>query len=66
LLGKLVSPGIGARENRHQLVSATYFQLLAEHGLLRDDLGVDEIGYAFLATSWWNMSSVTSRRSGQG
>ena len=50
VLGKLVSPGSEARENRHQLVSATYFQLLAEHGLLRDDLDVDEIGYAFLAT----------------
>jgi hypothetical protein len=31
-------------------MSRTYFELLAEHGLLRDDLDVDAIAYAFQAT----------------
>jgi hypothetical protein len=31
-------------------MSRTYFELLAQHGLLRDDLDVDAIAYAFQAT----------------
>jgi hypothetical protein len=31
-------------------VSIAYFGLLAEHGLLRDDLDAEAIGYAFQAT----------------
>src|SRR6266508_4503775 len=50
LLGKLVRPGSSARENRHRLVSHAYFELLSEHGLLRDDLRADAVAYAFLAT----------------
>jgi len=50
LLGKLARPGSGARERRHQLVSHAYFELLAEHGLLRGDLSADGVAYAFLAT----------------
>ena len=50
LLGKLARPAGGAREDRHRLVSQAYLQLLAEHGLLRDDLSADEVAYAFLAT----------------
>jgi AcrR family transcriptional regulator len=50
LLGKLARPGSGAREDRHRLVSHAYFELLAEHGLLRDDLSADAVAYAFLAT----------------
>src|SRR6266540_2356790 len=38
LLGKLARPAGGAREDRHRLVSHAYVRLLAEHGLLRDDL----------------------------
>lgn len=50
LLGKLARPGDAARERRHRLVSHAYFELLAEHGLLRGDLSPDAVAYAFLAT----------------
>jgi AcrR family transcriptional regulator len=49
LLGKLARPG-SARDHRHQLMSLGYFQLLAEHRLLREDLGLEAIAYAFQAT----------------
>jgi AcrR family transcriptional regulator len=49
LLGKLAKPG-SARDDRHRLMSRAYFQLLAEHRLLRDDLDVEAIAYAFQAT----------------
>jgi AcrR family transcriptional regulator len=49
LLGKLAQPRGSARD-RHRLMSRGYFQLLAEHRLLRDDLDVDAIAYAFQAT----------------
>lgn len=50
LLGKLARPWNGARENRHSLISHRYFALLAEHGVLRDDMSTGAIAYAFLAT----------------
>ncbi|MES4908257.1 MULTISPECIES: hypothetical protein [unclassified Streptomyces] len=50
LLGKLTSSPDTARDERHTRMAGEYFQLLAEHGLLRDDMGVDEIGYAYQAT----------------
>jgi AcrR family transcriptional regulator len=50
LLGKLAKPGSGARDRRHRLVSDAYIELLAEHGLLRDDLSAGAVAYAFLAT----------------
>jgi len=50
LLGKLAQPRGSARDDRHRLMSRGYFQLLAEHRLLRDDLDVDAIAYAFQAT----------------
>jgi AcrR family transcriptional regulator len=49
LLGKLAKPG-SARDDRHRLLSRAYFELLSGHGLLRDDLDVDAIAYAFQAT----------------
>jgi AcrR family transcriptional regulator len=49
LLGKLARPTSDAREDRHRLVSHAYIQLLAEHGLLRNDLDVDAVTYAVLA-----------------
>jgi AcrR family transcriptional regulator len=49
LLGKLARSG-SAREDRHQLMSRSYFQVLAEHGLLHADLSPDAASYAFLAT----------------
>jgi AcrR family transcriptional regulator len=48
LLGKLAKPG-SARDDRHRLVSRGYFQLLADHGLLREDLDLEAIAYAFQA-----------------
>jgi AcrR family transcriptional regulator len=50
LLGKLARPASGAREDRHRLVSHAYVRLLAEHGLLRDDLDAEAVAYAVLAT----------------
>ncbi|WP_214413103.1 TetR/AcrR family transcriptional regulator [Sphaerisporangium fuscum] len=50
LLGKLTgSPGTG-RDDRHAATLNEYFRLLARHGLLRDDLSADEVGYAYQAT----------------
>jgi AcrR family transcriptional regulator len=49
LLGKLARPGSGAREQRHRLASHAYFELLAEHELLRTDLSPDAVDYAFMA-----------------
>jgi AcrR family transcriptional regulator len=49
LLGKLAKPG-GARDQRHRLLSHRYFELLAQHGLLREDLDLEAIAYAFQAT----------------
>jgi AcrR family transcriptional regulator len=50
LLGKLAQPRGSARDDRHRLMSRAYFELLAAHRLLRDDLDVDAIAYAFQAT----------------
>jgi len=50
LLGKLATPRGRARDDRHRLMSRAYFELLAAHGLLRDDMDVDAIAYAFQAT----------------
>ena len=50
LLGKLATPRGRTRDDRHRLLSRTYFQLLSSHGLLRDDLVVEAIAYAFQAT----------------
>jgi AcrR family transcriptional regulator len=49
LLGKLPKPG-SARDDRHRLMSRAYLELLAEHGLLREDLDLEAIAYAFQAT----------------
>jgi AcrR family transcriptional regulator len=50
LLGKLAQPRGSARDDRHRLMSRGYFQPLAEYRLLREDLDVDAIAYAFQAT----------------
>jgi AcrR family transcriptional regulator len=50
LLGKLATPRGRARDDRHRLLSRSYFELLSGHNLLRDDLDVDAIAYAFQAT----------------
>jgi AcrR family transcriptional regulator len=68
LLGKLARPASGARENRHRLVSHAYVQLLAEHGLLRDDLDVDAVAHAFLATleGFIQAEATAGQRQGSG
>ena len=50
LLGKLTSSPGTARDDRHGRMLHGYLQSLAEHGLLRDDLSVDEVGFAYQAT----------------
>jgi AcrR family transcriptional regulator len=50
LLGKLANSPDPAREERHGATMHGYFELLAQHGLLRADLDVEEIGYAYQAT----------------
>ncbi|MFG1626970.1 TetR/AcrR family transcriptional regulator [Kribbella sp. NPDC049227] len=50
LLGKLAGSSDAALDERHGKLSHRYFELLAEHGLVRDDLALDELGYAYQAT----------------
>jgi len=50
LLGKLTASRDTSRDDRHSAMSRGYLGLLAEHGLLRDDMNPDEIGYAYQAT----------------
>jgi AcrR family transcriptional regulator len=50
LLGNLTSSPSTARDDRHATMARDYLELLAERGLLRDDMSVDEIGYAYQAT----------------
>ncbi|MEV0147090.1 MULTISPECIES: helix-turn-helix domain-containing protein [unclassified Nonomuraea] len=50
LLGKLTSTPDAGRDDRHGIMARHYLELLAEHGLLRDDMHIDEIGYAYQAT----------------
>jgi AcrR family transcriptional regulator len=49
LLGKLTNTADTTRDDRHGAMVRDYFGLLAEHGLLRDDMRVDEVGYAYQA-----------------
>ena len=50
LLGKLTASRDTSRDDRHVGMSRAYLQLLAQHGLLRDDMDIDEIRYAYQAT----------------
>jgi AcrR family transcriptional regulator len=50
LLGKLTASRDTNRDDRHIEMSRGYLELLAEHGLLRDDMNLDEIRYAYQAT----------------
>jgi AcrR family transcriptional regulator len=50
LLGKLANSPDTARDDRHGVVARDYLGLLAQHGLLRDDMSVDEMSYAYQAT----------------
>ena len=68
LLGKLARPASGAREDRHRLISHAYVELLAEHGLLRDDLDADAVAYAVLATleGFIQAQATASQQQGSG
>jgi AcrR family transcriptional regulator len=66
LLGKLARPASGAREDRHRLISHAYVELLAEHGLLRDDLDADAVAYAVLATLEGFIQAEATAGEGQG
>lgn len=50
LLGKLTGSSDTARDQRHAAMARDHLTLLAKHGLLRDDMNIDEIGYAYQAT----------------
>jgi len=50
ILGALAGPDRGAATDRHQVISRAYISHLAERGVLRDDLDIDELSYALLAT----------------
>jgi AcrR family transcriptional regulator len=50
LLGKLTTSRGTTRDDRHSAMSRAYLELLAGHALLRDDMDIDEIGYAYQAT----------------
>jgi len=50
LLGKLIASRDTNQDDRHDAMSRAYLELLAGHGLLRDDLDTDQIGYAYQAT----------------
>ncbi len=66
LLGKLARPSGHERERRHDLVSHAYVELLAEHGLLRDDLSAASVAYAFLATLEGFIQAEAGQRQGSG
>jgi AcrR family transcriptional regulator len=50
LLGKLTTSRDTSHDDRHLAMSRAYLELLAEHGLLRDDMDTDDISYAYQAT----------------
>ncbi|MET7338592.1 helix-turn-helix domain-containing protein [Nonomuraea sp. NPDC005650] len=50
LVGKLAGSPDPGRDERHGAMARDYLGLLAGHGLLRDDMEVDELGYAYQAT----------------
>jgi AcrR family transcriptional regulator len=50
LLGRLTTSLDTARDDRHRAMAGSYVKLLAAHRLLRDDMNIDEIVYAYQAT----------------
>ncbi|WP_328952572.1 helix-turn-helix domain-containing protein [Kitasatospora purpeofusca] len=50
LLGKLTGAADTGRDERHGAAAYRHLELLAAHGLLRGDMGVGEIAYAYQAT----------------
>ncbi len=50
LLGRLTDAPDTGRDERHGATTYRHLELLAAHGLLRDDMGLGEIAYAYQAT----------------
>jgi len=50
LLGRLATSRDTIRDDRHIAMSRAFLELLAEHGLLRDDMDANQIRYAYQAT----------------
>ena len=50
LLGRLATSHETTRDDRHIAMSRAFLELLAGHGLLRDDMDADQIRYAYQAT----------------
>jgi AcrR family transcriptional regulator len=50
LLGKLTTSRDSTRDDRHIGTSRALLELLAKHGLLRGDMDIDEVRYAYQAT----------------
>ncbi|MEU9172130.1 hypothetical protein AB0D34_30780 [Streptomyces sp. NPDC048420] len=50
LLGRLAGSTDTARDDRHATMTHRYFELLTGHGLLRDDMSLDELAHAYQAT----------------
>jgi AcrR family transcriptional regulator len=50
LLGNLSASRDPSRDDRHNETFRVFLELLAEHRLLREDMDIDEIGYAYQAT----------------
>ncbi|MFG2819369.1 TetR/AcrR family transcriptional regulator [Kitasatospora sp. NPDC048365] len=50
LLGRLTAGSGSGREERHAELTRGWFRLLAEHGLLREDLSAADIAHAYQAT----------------
>jgi AcrR family transcriptional regulator len=50
LLGRLTTSRDTSRDDRHAAMARAFLELLAGHGLLRDDMDIDEIGYSYQAT----------------
>jgi AcrR family transcriptional regulator len=50
LLGKLTTSRDSTQDDGHIGMARAFLELLAQHGLLRDDMDIDEIRYAYQAT----------------
>ncbi|MDX6282907.1 MAG: hypothetical protein QOH03_3978 [Kribbellaceae bacterium] len=64
LLGKLAAVRDNGHDDRHSKMSRDYFGLLAQHELLRDDLDLEQLGYAYQATFEGFLRAETSTSEG--
>ncbi|QNE20590.1 TetR/AcrR family transcriptional regulator [Kribbella qitaiheensis] len=64
LLGKLAATRDSGHDDRHSKMSREYFELLGHHELLRDDLNLEQLGYAYQATFEGFLRAETSTPEG--